>query len=58
MEYEKLLEIIAQEHNTTPKEVDKEIKLAIKSAGLDMPPEMFIALNAAKVKNDIEIRKL
>lgn len=57
MRYEKLLEIIAQENNTTPKEVDKEIREAIKSAGLDMPPELFIALNAAKVKDDINNHK-
>lgn len=58
MEYEKILKIIALENNTTSEEVDKEIKAAIKSAGLDMPPELFIALTAAKIKNDMNDHKL
>ena len=53
MEYGKLLRAVARKENTTPKEVDKAIREAIKAAGLDMHPAAFIAMCAAKSKDDI-----
>ena len=53
MNYKKLLKAVAAEYNTTPKEVEKEIKNAIIAAGYDMEPELFIALATAKVKSEM-----
>ena len=52
MNYKRILQLVAKEYNTTPDEVEAEIKEAIKAAGLDMSPQMFIALCGAKVKKD------
>lgn len=51
--YEKLLQKVAKEHSTTPEEVDKEMRSALKMAGLDIDPALFIAMSAAKVKKTI-----
>lgn len=50
MNYKQMLKIIAKTHNTTPEEVDKEMRVAIKTAGYDISPEVFISLAAEKVK--------
>ena len=47
-----MLQLVAKEHNTTPKEAEKEMKAAIKAAGLDITPEVFIALCAARATMD------
>ena len=52
MNYKRMLQLVAKEYHTTPDEVEAEIKEAIKAAGLDMSPQMFIALCVAKVKKD------
>ena len=52
MKYKKLLREVAKEHNTTPNEVDAEIRAAIKAAGLNVPPQIFITMCAEKVKKD------
>ena len=52
MNYEQLLRVIAKKYNTTPDEVEKEIKAAIKATGLDVTPQLFIAICATKVKRD------
>ena len=52
MNYKMMLQTVAKEYNTTPEEVEAGIKEAIKSAGLDMSPQMFIALCVAKVRKD------
>ena len=52
MNYKRMLQLVAKEYNTTPDEVEAEIKQAIKAAGLDMSPQLFIALCVAKVKKD------
>ncbi len=52
MNYKRMLQTVAKEYNTTPQEVEDGIKEAIKSAGLDMSPQLFIALCVAKVKKD------
>ena len=53
MSYQKLLEQVAREHNTTPEEVDSEMRTALQTAGYDIEPAMFIALATAKVKKTI-----
>ena len=47
------LEQVAKEHNTTPEEVDVEMRTALHMAGYDIEPAMFIALATAKVKKTI-----
>lgn len=51
MTYKELLKNVAEEYNTTSKEVEDQIKLAIKMAGYNMEPEKFIKLLTKKVKN-------
>jgi len=53
MSYKSLIKRVASEHNTTPKEVDREIRNAIKEAGLDMEPAAFIAMCTEKVKEKL-----
>ena len=53
MSYKKLLKTVAKEYNTTPKEVEKEIKNAMKMAGYDIEPQLFIALCAKQAIDDI-----
>lgn len=57
MNYKMMLQLVANEHKTTPEEVEKEIKEAIKAAGYDMSPQLFIALCAAKVKGEMSKEK-
>ena len=52
MNYKRMLQLVAKEYHTTPEEVEAEIKEAIKAAGLDMSPQLFISLCVAKVKKD------
>lgn len=53
MSYQKLLEQVAREHNTTPQEVDSEMRIALQMVGYDIEPAMFIALATAKAKKTI-----
>ena len=53
MSYQKLIEQVAREHNTTPQEVDSEMRMALHMAGYDIEPTMFIALATTKVKKTI-----
>lgn len=53
MSYQKLLEQVAKEHNTTPKDVDAEMRKALLMAGYDIDPALFISLAASKVKKTI-----
>ena len=50
--YKALLQLVAAEHNTTPEEVEAEMQAAINATGLDISPQLFIALCAAKIKKD------
>ncbi len=52
MSYQKILNQIAKENNTTSEEVETEIRKALEMAGYNIDPELFIALIAAKVKKD------
>ena len=53
MSYQKLLKQVAKEYNTTPKEIDSEMRTALQMAGYDIEPSMFIALATAKAKKTI-----
>lgn len=53
MRYQRLLEQVAKDNNTTPKEVENEMRKAIQEAGLDIEPSVFIALVTTKVRKTI-----
>lgn len=53
MRYQRLLEQVAKENNTTPEKVENEMQKALQIAGYDIEPEIFIALAASKVKKTI-----
>lgn len=53
MRYQRLLERVEKEYNTTPEEVEKEMREALKAAGYDIEPAVFIALAASKAKKTI-----
>lgn len=53
MSYQRLLQQVAREHNSTPKEVEQEIKTDMQIAGYDIEPALFISLIASKVKNEL-----
>ena len=44
-----IYEKVAQQHNTTPEEVEKEIRHALEVAHIDMDPEAFIVAMAAEI---------
>ncbi len=51
MNYRKLIKRIAKANNTTVEEVNREIKSAIKSAGLHIDPKLFIEAVSLTVIN-------
>lgn len=53
MRYQRLLEQVAKENNTTPEEVENEMRKALQIAGYDIEPSIFIALAASKAKKTI-----
>lgn len=53
MSYQKLLKTIAKENKTTEKAVDYEMRKALKSAGINIEPSIFISLISSKVKKTI-----
>jgi hypothetical protein len=53
MSYENLLLEVARLHNTSPEEVESEMKIALKQAGLNISPRDFIAITSAKAKNTL-----
>lgn len=53
MQYQRLLEQVAKENNTTPEKVEKEMRKALQIAGYDIEPAIFIALATSKVKKTI-----
>ena len=52
MDFKELLKLTAEEYGTTPAEVEKEMKKAIKAAGLDLSPQIFISLCIDRIKKD------
>lgn len=53
MRYQRLLEQVAKENNTTPEKVENEMRKAIQEAGLEIEPSVFIALVTTKVRKTI-----
>ena len=53
MRYQRLLEQVAKENNTTPEKIENEMRKALQIAGYDIEPAIFIALAASKVKKTI-----
>lgn len=53
MQYQRLLEQVAKENNTTPEKVENEMLKALQIAGYDIEPAIFIALATSKVKKTI-----
>lgn len=53
MRYQRLLEQVAKDNNTTPEKVENEMRKAIQEAGYDIEPAIFIALAASKAKKTI-----
>lgn len=53
MNYKKLIKQIAAIHNTTPNEVDAQIRKAISKAGYDLEPKEFILMIMQRVKKQI-----
>lgn len=53
MRYQRLLEQVAKENNTSPKEVENEMRKALQEAGLEIEPSVFIALVTTKVRKTI-----
>ena len=53
MSYQRLLEQVAREHNTTQEEMDVEMRNALHMAGYDIDPALFISLAASTVKKTI-----
>ncbi|MBO5494797.1 MAG: hypothetical protein J5964_03655 [Eubacterium sp.] len=51
MDYLQVLTKVALKYNSTPEEVEKEIIKALEFAGLDIPPQLFIALCVNKINN-------
>ncbi len=51
---QQILKRVAAEHNTTEKEVDKEIREAIKASGLNMEPMEFIRMTTATVRAKLD----
>ena len=44
MRYQWIIETIAKEYNTTPEEVDAEMRKAVLEAGYLMSPRAFLAM--------------
>lgn len=50
MNYKNLIKQIAAIHNTTPNEVDTQIRKAISKAGYNLEPKEFILMIMQRVK--------
>lgn len=44
-----IYEKVAQLHNTTPEEVEREMRKALEAAHIDMAPEAFVAAVAKQI---------
>ena len=51
MNYSQILKTIAKQEGCSPKEIEKEMKKALKSAGLSCSPRTFISQAARQIKN-------
>lgn len=55
MNYIKIVERIATENNTTPEEVDMEIRKALDAAQITIEPDLFISMVASKLGKTLSI---
>ena len=55
MNYNDILKAIAKKYNTTPKQVETEMKLAIRSAGLNVSVQDFILKSTLQIKQRLYI---
>ena len=53
MSYKELLSQVAEKHNTSCEEVEKEINSLLGEINCDMPAELFIACVAQQAKKTI-----
>ena len=49
MRYQRIIETIAKQYNTTPEEVDEEMRKAVLEAGFLMSPRAFLAMCCDKL---------
>ena len=54
MDYKELLKDLSNRHHTSPTEVDREIRNAIKEAGFQMSAEEFIAMASKNVCHNLQ----
>ncbi|MEE0928164.1 MAG: hypothetical protein UIG59_03145 [Acutalibacteraceae bacterium] len=55
MNYKQILKRLAKKHNTTPKQVENEMKLALQYAGLDVSVQDFILNSTLQIKQRLYI---
>ena len=55
MNYIKIVEQIATDNNTTPEEVDMEIRNALDAAQISVEPDLFISMVASKLSKNLSI---
>lgn len=55
MNYIKIVEQIATDNNTTPEEVDMEIRKALDAAKISVEPDLFISMVASKLRKNLSI---
>lgn len=51
MDYITMLQQVAKAHQTTPQAAEAEMRRALQASGLDISPQLFLALTCAKIKN-------
>ena len=54
MRYQWIIETIAKEYNTTPEEVDAEMRKAVLEAGYLMSPRAFLAMCCDKLHSEFK----
>ena len=52
MTYKKIIKEIAKNNNTSKKEVETQMRSALKASGINISPELVIELIASKIKKD------
>ncbi|MBO4733163.1 MAG: hypothetical protein J5662_01670 [Clostridia bacterium] len=52
MKYKRIIREIAKKHNVSEKEVDSQIRFALKSSGINLSPEIVIKIATQKIKKD------
>lgn len=52
MKYKKIVKLIAQQHNVSTKEVDSQMRSALKESGINISPEAFIRIAVKQLEKD------